>query len=89
MRYYPLVVPPAGLKHLKHYKYSAIDRSPIANYILQPYWRWATTLFPLWIAPNLITLLGFAFIVFNFILCMLFIPNLEATDHQWVYFRYV
>jgi ethanolaminephosphotransferase len=40
----------AGLSNLKFYKYSAIDKSPIANYVLKPYWNWAVGLFPLWMA---------------------------------------
>ncbi|CAG8484544.1 8072_t:CDS:2 [Acaulospora morrowiae] len=40
----------AGLRNLKFYKYAAVDKSPISNYILRPYWNWAIELFPLWMA---------------------------------------
>ena len=81
-------IPEEAIKSLNKYKYSAIDLSPIANYILQPYWRWATTLFPLWMAPNLITLLGFFFILFNLLLCMWYSPDLYTAGPPWIYFSF-
>lgn len=38
------------LRPLKSYQYRGVDKSPISNYILRPYWEWVTTLFPLWVA---------------------------------------
>ncbi|KAI8906250.1 CDP-alcohol phosphatidyltransferase-domain-containing protein [Gorgonomyces haynaldii] len=82
------VVSQKHLKNLVHYKYSSLDLSPIANYILQPYWRWATTLFPLWLAPNLITLIGFLFVVGNFGLSWYYSPDLVQECPSWVYFSF-
>ncbi|EAQ93663.1 hypothetical protein CHGG_01898 [Chaetomium globosum CBS 148.51] len=47
-----------ALIHLKSYKYSAVDKSPISHYILRPYWNAFVELLPLWLAPNMVTLLG-------------------------------
>lgn len=74
-----------NVANLEKYRYSAIDLSPIANYILQPYWSWAVTLFPLWMAPNLITLLGFLFVIANFILSYLYSPDLLRVGPDWIY----
>jgi len=41
---------PEALSNLKYYKYGASDKSLISKYIMKPYWDWAITLFPLWIA---------------------------------------
>lgn len=38
------------IKNLRLYKYAAVDKSPITKYILRPYWDFAITLFPRWIA---------------------------------------
>jgi ethanolaminephosphotransferase len=38
------------LKNLRLYKYGAVDKSPITKYVLRPYWDYAITLFPRWIA---------------------------------------
>jgi ethanolaminephosphotransferase len=81
MVFYSDVVPKDGLLHLKNYKYSAVDLSPVSKYILQPYWSWAVTLFPMWIAPNLITLLGFGFIIVNFVICVIYMPDMETPGY--------
>lgn len=39
-----------ALQNLKHYKYGAIDLSPLSKYVLQPYWTWSLRFFPLWMA---------------------------------------
>lgn len=38
------------IENLRLYKYGAVDKSPISNYILKHYWDFAITLFPRWIA---------------------------------------
>jgi len=77
-----------GLSNLKLYKYSAIDKSPISNYVLKPYWNWAVTLFPLWMAPNLITLCGLSFILFNVLSVIIWIPDLVGPGPRWLYWSF-
>ncbi|KAI8893282.1 CDP-alcohol phosphatidyltransferase-domain-containing protein, partial [Globomyces pollinis-pini] len=88
LEWYPNVVSDEALKGLKKYKYSAVDLSPISKYILSPYWTWAATLFPIWMAPNLITLTGFFFVLFNFICMFVFIPDMETAGPSWCYFSF-
>lgn len=38
------------LRPLRSYKYRGVDKSPISNYILRPYWNAVTELFPMWMA---------------------------------------
>jgi len=78
----------AGLSNLKLYKYSAIDKSPIANYVLKPYWNWAVELFPLWMAPNLITLCGLGFVFLNVICVIIWIPDLVGPGPRWLYWSF-
>ena len=47
---YELLVPQRALDNLKLYKYGAVDKSPLTKYIMKPYWDWAVTLFPMWMA---------------------------------------
>eukprot|EP01129_Flabellula_baltica_P015936 TRINITY_DN828_c0_g1_i1.p1 TRINITY_DN828_c0_g1~~TRINITY_DN828_c0_g1_i1.p1 ORF type:complete len:234 (+),score=35.84 TRINITY_DN828_c0_g1_i1:24-725(+) len=56
----------SGLNNLKYYKYVGTDKSLIANYIMQPFWRKLVYVLPEWLAPNLVTLLGFAAIITMF-----------------------
>lgn len=37
-----------GVATLHKYKYSGVDHSLVAKYILQPFWSRSVTLFPLW-----------------------------------------
>ncbi|KAI3633506.1 hypothetical protein MIR68_008453 [Amoeboaphelidium protococcarum] len=71
-----------GLANLKLYKYSSMDLSPISKNILQPYWSWCVNLFPLWMAPNLITLLGLCFVIVNVILIWMLNPDMDVNSSQ-------
>ncbi|KAL2171145.1 hypothetical protein VTG60DRAFT_3660 [Thermothelomyces hinnuleus] len=77
-----------ALIHLKSYKYSAVDKSPISNYILRPYWNAFVELLPLWLAPNMVTLLGFMCILFNVGLMVVMVPDLEGPAPPWVYYSF-
>jgi len=41
------------------YKYSCKDTSPLSNYVMHPFWNFCVKLCPMWVAPNLLTLVGF------------------------------
>lgn len=78
--------PDKALINLKNYKYSSVDKSYVSKYILKPYWEFCTTLFPKSMAPNLITLVGFAFMIINMIFAIIFVPDLEGPTSRWFYF---
>lgn len=75
-----------ALKNLKEYQYKSVDNSPTTKYILRHYWNWAVTLFPMWMAPNLITLIGFSFIIVNLITVSIWMPDLVGPAPPWVYY---
>ncbi|KAJ4421004.1 hypothetical protein N0V85_000349 [Neurospora sp. IMI 360204] len=77
-----------ALIHLKTYKYSAVDNSPVSNYILKPYWNAFVEFLPLWVAPNMVTLIGFSFIVANVGLLLIFMPDLVGPGPSWLYFSF-
>jgi hypothetical protein len=70
---------------LNHYVYRSVDYSLISRFILRHYWDYVIRLFPIWMAPNLITLLGFACIVMNFLITLYAIPDLIQVTSGWVY----
>ncbi|KAJ1918934.1 hypothetical protein H4219_002290 [Mycoemilia scoparia] len=76
----------AGLNHLRNYKYRSVDKSFLTKYVLRHYWNWAVTLFPTWIAPNLITLIGLSFEIFDVLLVLLFVPDLFGPGPAWMYY---
>ncbi|KAH8734555.1 CDP-alcohol phosphatidyltransferase-domain-containing protein [Ilyonectria robusta] len=77
-----------ALVHLKTYKYSSVDLSPVSKYVLGPFWNAFVELLPLWLAPNMVTLLGFCFILGNIILLEIFMPDLVGPGPSWIYFSF-
>ncbi|OLL23093.1 putative CDP-alcohol phosphatidyltransferase class-I family protein [Neolecta irregularis DAH-3] len=76
---------PHQLDGLKKYKYSGIDKSLVSRFILGPYWSALVKLFPCWVAPNAITLLGFGFVIINFFTMLYYDPDLDTECPRWVY----
>jgi len=77
-----------GLKHFKTYKYSSVDKSPISQHILRHYWNFCVEFLPLWMAPNMVTLVGFFFVIGNVGLQQLMDPDLVGPKHAWVSYSY-
>ncbi|VDL76017.1 unnamed protein product [Nippostrongylus brasiliensis] len=46
------------LKRLGDHKYSAVDNSWLDELCMKRWWEYVVTWCPMWIAPNLITLIG-------------------------------
>ncbi|KAG6135474.1 hypothetical protein E4U35_005994 [Claviceps purpurea] len=77
------------LPALKEYKYSAVDRSLTSKYILKPFYNnFVIKLFPMGMAPNLITLTGFLFIVVNVLTLLWYNPTLDQDCPSWVYYSW-
>eukprot|EP00088_Acartia_fossae_P044104 TRINITY_DN4674_c0_g3_i1.p1 TRINITY_DN4674_c0_g3~~TRINITY_DN4674_c0_g3_i1.p1 ORF type:complete len:441 (-),score=61.47 TRINITY_DN4674_c0_g3_i1:253-1575(-) len=54
------------------YKYCCKDTSPLSQYVMHPFWNQVVKLCPLWVAPNLLTLVGFLFCVGHFLLLTIY-----------------
>ncbi|KAF8875779.1 CDP-alcohol phosphatidyltransferase-domain-containing protein [Infundibulicybe gibba] len=80
-------IPQQSLDNLKTYSYKGIDKSLLSRYILGPYWSWFLTFWPLSVAPNTITLIGLAIVIFNF-LTMLCYEGGASGPPQWIYFTW-
>ncbi|AWU78024.1 uncharacterized protein C5L36_0E00900 [Pichia kudriavzevii] len=79
-------IPQSSIGHLREYKYQSEDRSLTTKYILKPFWVKFERIFPTWMAPNMVTLLGLLFIVVSDLLVMYFDPYYNKESPQWVYF---
>eukprot|EP00249_Psilotum_nudum_P017622 c26412_g1_i1 orf=200-1369(+) len=77
-----------GVEALYKYKYSGVDRSYTAKYVLQPFWSSFVRVFPLWMPPNMITLMGFLFILVSALLSYIFSPHLDSPSPRWVHFAH-
>lgn len=77
------------LPNLKLYKYSGVDHSLVSKYILKPlYTNVVIKCFPMSMAPNLITLSGFMFVVANFLTLLWYNPTLDQNCPSWVYYSW-
>lgn len=50
------------------YKYNARDTSPLSIYVMHPFWNNIVEYFPRWVAPNVMTFVGFLFTALNFVI---------------------
>lgn len=51
-------------------------------------WNACVEYLPLWLAPNMVTLLGFVFVMYNILLMEVMDPELQGPKYGWVYFSY-
>lgn len=74
------------LPNLKQYKYSGVDHSLVSRYVLKPFYtNVVIKCFPMSMAPNLITLTGFSFVVVNLLTLLWYNPTLDQDCPPWVY----
>lgn len=74
-----------GLGNLHAYKYSGVDNSLVARHVMQPFWTRAVNYLPLWMAPNLVTLTGFVFIILSYLVTSYYHPAIIGGGPRWVY----
>ncbi|KAL5710620.1 ethanolaminephosphotransferase [Ranunculus cassubicifolius] len=77
-----------GISALHKYKYSGVDHSYVAKYVLQPFWTRCVHLFPLWMPPNGITLMGFMFLMISALLGYIYSPHFDSPPPRWVHFAH-
>jgi len=74
------------LPRLKEYKYSGVDHSLVSKYVMKPFYNNVVIkCFPMSMAPNLITLSGFSFVIANFLTLLWYTPTLDQDCPPWVY----
>jgi len=87
-------IPQQSLENLKKYVYKSVDKSLLSQYVLNPFWTWFVTLWPLTIAPNTITLSGLSIVFINFFTLIYFDPlyltekDGVAGPPHWIYFTW-
>lgn len=69
----------AQIARLKEHKYSAQGRS-LLEAIFQPFWNWVVTLMPLWVAPNLITIVGLIVNIITSVAVVAYSPMADSHD---------
>lgn len=80
-----MFLPAKALDRLKEYKYSSVDKSLLSKHVLKPFYNKFIHLFPRWMAPNLVTLLGLGFVMLNLSCVLYFNPTFDQECPRWVY----
>lgn len=71
------------LKRFETYKYASIDTSPLSKYVMHPFWNYVVEYVPMSIAPNLLTLAGFACTITNALLLFYYDYNFYASSDSF------
>lgn len=72
----------AQLKKLKEHKYSSSCIS-LLDPPMQKYWNWLVTLVPLWVAPNLITIVGLIINIVTSLILFYYSPKATEQAPWW------
>ncbi|XP_039745869.1 cholinephosphotransferase 1 isoform X2 [Pararge aegeria] len=72
----------AQLKRLSEHKYSCTSAS-ILDAWLQPWWCWLVSKTPLWLAPNLITILGLIVNIVTTLILIWYSPDARQEPPRW------
>ncbi|MES1915354.1 MAG: hypothetical protein MHM6MM_007316, partial [Cercozoa sp. M6MM] len=67
-----------GVDGLKNYKYVGSSYSWIDTNLGTPFWNWAVTLLPMWLAPNVVTLCALACAAVSTVLVFIYAPLLDV-----------
>uniref|UniRef100_A0A8B9L7D2 Choline/ethanolaminephosphotransferase 1 n=1 Tax=Astyanax mexicanus TaxID=7994 RepID=A0A8B9L7D2_ASTMX len=72
------------LKHLEEHRYSSMGRS-LLEPCMQPLWCWLVGQVPLWMAPNLITIVGLAVNAITTLILVYHCPTATEQAPTWAY----
>ncbi|CAH0560792.1 unnamed protein product [Brassicogethes aeneus] len=70
------------LRRLSEHKYSCQSVSLLDSY-LQVYWNWLVAKVPVWLAPNLITILGLVINIITSLILVWFSPDARQEAPRW------
>ncbi|KAH8275435.1 hypothetical protein KR026_007215, partial [Drosophila bipectinata] len=70
------------LRKLSEHKYSCFSAS-LLDPLLQPWWNWLVAQTPLWLAPNLITIVGLILNVVTTLILICYSPNGVEPPPRW------
>ncbi|CAF1022946.1 unnamed protein product [Adineta ricciae] len=85
IRHLPAIFNEEQIENLKKHKYDHEGTTLLDPY-MQKYWDWFVEFFPLWMAPNLLTIIGLAFHVSASIFLMILTNGAKEPCTRWMYF---
>ncbi|XP_067627819.1 cholinephosphotransferase 1 isoform X2 [Eurosta solidaginis] len=76
------ILSPQQLKKLSEHKYSCSSNSLLDPW-LQPWWNWLVSMTPLWLAPNLITIIGLIVNIVTTLILVYYSPDGRSAPPGW------
>lgn len=73
---------PAQLKKLGEHTYKCESRS-LTDSFLQPFWNWLVLQIPIWLAPNLITLIGLIVNIVTTLVIIRYSPDAKSDVSEY------
>jgi len=73
------------LEGFDQYKYNCKDTSPLSKYVMHPFWNRTVLFCPTWVAPNLLTLVGFICCIFHYLVPACYDYDFTASNNNSKY----
>nr|CRZ22099.1 BMA-CEPT-1 [Brugia malayi] len=77
----------AQMNRLREHKYSAVDISWLDEYCMKRFWEYVVRFYPMWIAPNVITMSGFFINLVTVLILACFSYDAKVAASSWAYFQ--
>ncbi|XP_055923328.1 cholinephosphotransferase 1 isoform X2 [Eupeodes corollae] len=82
MKFTSRILSSQQLKKLSEHKYSCSSTS-LLDPLLQPWWNWLVSKTPLWLAPNLITIIGLIINILTTLVLISYSPDGTSPPPRW------
>ena len=74
-----------GLKELDNYKYHGGEWTSLDR-VMDIFWKFVISLIPEWVAPNLITFIGWLSVVFSYMIILMHDATMNGVVPNWCFF---
>lgn len=85
IRRLPIVLNEQEIRRLREHKYSS-EGTTLFDPFMQKYWTWLVQFCPIWVAPNLITIVGLIINIGTSVLLMVLTDGGKEQCTPWMYF---
>ncbi|VDN06136.1 unnamed protein product [Thelazia callipaeda] len=75
------------MDRLRKHKYSAVDTSWLDEFCMKCFWDYVVQFYPMWLAPNLITVIGFLINLATVSVLASFSYDAKMPASSWAYFQ--
>jgi hypothetical protein len=88
IRRLPVVLNEQQIRRLKEHKYAS-EGTTLFDPFMQKFWKWLVEFCPLWVAPNLLTIIGLALNIGTSILLMILTDGATEQVHRFIFYLFL